>query len=89
MIAAMRVTTKYRFSAKSCGWCWGVLSTWQSWAVLGTFAALLIVTNLMFSPYSAPLAFGASVLFLGTALGISLGATDARLRPSCPTTSNA
>lgn len=87
MIAAMRVSTKYRFSAKSYGWGWGVPSTWQGWAVLGAFATLLIVTSLLFSPHSAPLAFGASVLFLGTGLDISLGATESRLRPSCPTTS--
>ena len=65
---AMSEPTQYWFPAKSYGWGWGIPSTWQGWVVLGVFSALIFGASVLFPPHTAPLAFGASVIVLGTAL---------------------
>lgn len=41
---------KYWFPAKWYGWGWGIPSSWQGWAVLVTFMALVAVGALVFPP---------------------------------------
>jgi hypothetical protein len=40
----------YWFAAKRYGWGWGLPLTWQGWAVLTAFMALLAVGFLVFPP---------------------------------------
>lgn len=40
----------YWFAAKRYGWGWGLPLTWQGWAVLAAFVALLSVGFLVFPP---------------------------------------
>jgi hypothetical protein len=40
----------YWFPAKRRGWGWGMPRAWQGWAVMGTFAFLLLVGALVLLP---------------------------------------
>ncbi len=56
--------SSYWFPAKRYGWGWGLPNTWQGWAVLATFAALLTLSALAFPPRASPLAFTGAVIVL-------------------------
>jgi uncharacterized membrane protein YeaQ/YmgE (transglycosylase-associated protein family) len=57
------MNTGYWFRAKRYGWGW-TPCTWQGWAILGAFVALLVANRLAFPPQTAFLAFIAGVLGL-------------------------
>lgn len=63
------MTTRYWFSAKRYGWGWGLPLTWQGWAFLAAFIALIVADGRVFPPNKALPAYiagivGLSVLFL-------------------------
>ena len=58
----------YWFPAKRYGWGWGLPSSWQGWAVLAGFVALLLACAFVFPPSSRPLAFAAAVCALSVVL---------------------
>jgi uncharacterized membrane protein YhaH (DUF805 family) len=63
------MTTRYWFPAKRNGWGWGLPLTWQGWAVLAAFIALIVANGRVFPPNKALLAYivgivGLSVLFV-------------------------
>lgn len=41
---------RYWFPAKRYGWGWGAPVTWQGWAVLAGFVALLVVGSVVIPP---------------------------------------
>jgi hypothetical protein len=43
----------YWFPAKRYGWGWGLPLTWQGWAVLAAFTALLLGDGFVFPPRTA------------------------------------
>ncbi len=62
------MSTRYWFRAKRYGWGWTPL-TWQGWAALAAFVALLVADALVFPPRQALAAYiacvvGLTVLFL-------------------------
>lgn len=48
---------KYWFPAKQYGWGWGPPATWQGWAVLLVFLALVALGIFLLPPQQGPLAF--------------------------------
>lgn len=46
----MQPTAKYWFPAKRYGWGWGLPATWQGWAVLIVFVALVVAGAFLFPP---------------------------------------
>ena len=46
----MSAEQKYWFPAKRYGWGWGLLSSWQGWAVLATFIGLLAAGSFVLPP---------------------------------------
>jgi hypothetical protein len=61
---------KYWFPAKRYGWGWGIPRTWQGWAVLAAFVALLIIGQVVLPPGRPGwyLLYGA--LLLGLLIGV-------------------
>lgn len=67
----MTETPRYWFPAKRYGWGWGFPSVWQGWAVLASFAVLLIggvivllpkYGSFVFATYVACLCLGLTVV---------------------------
>lgn len=50
-------TPDYWFPAKTYGWGWGPPRTWQGWAVLAAYAALLVLGFVIFPPPGQTTAF--------------------------------
>ncbi|MGE5169427.1 MAG: hypothetical protein ACM3JC_03540 [Rudaea sp.] len=50
-------TTRYWFPAKRYGYGWGPPLTWQGWAVLAVFVALVVAGIVLFPPRVRLLAF--------------------------------
>ncbi len=46
----MSTERRYWFPAKRYGWGWGVPISWQGWAVLAAFFALLLIGLFVFPP---------------------------------------
>jgi hypothetical protein len=46
----MPAEREYWFRAKHYGWGWGLPATWQGWAVLVAFVALLVLGSIIFPP---------------------------------------
>jgi hypothetical protein len=61
-------TPRYWFRAKRYGWGWGLPLTWQGWAVLLAFVALLALGGVLFSPAVSPIRYALYVGVLCTAL---------------------
>jgi hypothetical protein len=59
---------RYCFRAKRYGWRWGLPLTWQGWLVLAAFVVLLVLSAVVFSPATRPLAYALSVVVLSGAL---------------------
>ena len=57
---------RYWFRAKRYGWGWGLPLTWQGWAVLAAFIALLLADGVVFPPGKS------SPAFIGGVVGLSL-----------------
>jgi hypothetical protein len=62
------MSTRYWFPAKRYGWGWGLPLTWQGWAVLAAFIALIMADLWMFPPGKALPAFVACVVGLSMLL---------------------
>jgi hypothetical protein len=60
--------TRYWFRAKRYGWGWGLPLTWQGWAILAAFIALIVADALVFPPRKALPAFIACVVGLSLLL---------------------
>jgi hypothetical protein len=54
----------YWFPAKRRGWGWGVPTVWQGWAVIATFAALLLAGAVVLLPRNGTAVFVAFAAFL-------------------------
>mgnify|MGYP006296358005 CR=1 FL=1 len=59
---------RYWFRAKTYGWGWGTPCTWQGWAVLSAYLALLPVLVWMFPPAQNMPRFLAAVYGLSAVL---------------------
>ena len=59
---------RYWFGAKRFGWGWGLPRTWEGWAVLAIFVALMIVGTLIFPPNTQPGYYAGYVALLAVAL---------------------
>lgn len=46
----MSAPPRYWFPAKRYGWGWGVPSTWQGWAVMAGWLAIVIVGSILIAP---------------------------------------
>jgi hypothetical protein len=64
----MPQSEKYWFPAKRYGWGWGFPVTWQGWAALAVYVALLCLVIVRFEPHGHPVAFAALVALLTLAL---------------------
>ena len=67
----MTAQRKYWFLAKRYGWGWGLPSSWQGWAVLICYIALLSLGAIVLSPSEHPIgysAFGFSLTLLFLAI---------------------
>ena len=60
--------TRYWFRAKRYGWGWGLPLTWQGWAALAAFIALIVADGLVFPPRKALPAFITCVVGLSLLL---------------------
>jgi len=58
------MSPRYWFPAKRYGWGWGLPVTWEGWAVLAAFLALVALDALLFPPRTASAACIAGVLGL-------------------------
>jgi hypothetical protein len=65
---AMPQSEKYWFPAKRYGWGWGFPVTWQGWAALAVYVALLCLVIVRFEPHGHPVAFAVLVALLTLAL---------------------
>jgi hypothetical protein len=52
----------YWFPAKTYGWGWGPPVTWQGWAVLAVYAAVLLAAVYLVPPRDEPTKFAACVV---------------------------
>lgn len=59
---------QYWFPAKSYGWGWGKPTSWQGWAVLLVFAALLAAGYFLFPPERDGVAYFLYTAALGAGL---------------------
>ena len=57
----------YWFPAKRYGWGWGVPRTWQGWAVMASYAVLMVI-GLLFRISLGPLMFAAYVAAISVGL---------------------
>lgn len=62
------MSTRYWFPAKRYGWGWGLPSTWEGWAVLAAFIALIVLDTLLFPPRKVLGAYIAGVVGLSVLL---------------------
>ena len=53
----MQGDPQFWFPAKRYGWGWGIPISWQGWAVLAAFVALVIAGVLLLPPDKAPRPF--------------------------------
>ena len=60
--------SRYWFPAKRYGWGWGIPATWEGWAVLAGFLALVIAGVFLVPPHQSPVAFVAYVIALSVVL---------------------
>lgn len=60
--------SRYWFPAKRYGWGWGLPATWQGWAVLLGFIALVIAGVFLVPPHRSVVAFVAYVSALSVVL---------------------
>lgn len=56
--------SRYWFPAKRFGWGWGLPATWEGWAVLVGFFALVIVGIFLVPPQRSMVAFAAYIIAL-------------------------
>lgn len=56
--------SRYWFPAKRYGWGWGLPATWEGWAVLVGFFALVIVGIFLVPPQRSMVAFAAYIIAL-------------------------
>ena len=59
---------KYWFPAKRYGWGWGIPRTWQGWAVLAAYMAVLVGAAHFLPPARNVLAFSAVIAVASLAL---------------------
>lgn len=71
---------KYWFPAKRYGWGWGLPSTWQGWAVLLVYFALVLGGIPVLHPTRGALVYLAYVLLLTAALIVICWLTGERPR---------
>jgi hypothetical protein len=64
----MPTDARYWFPAKRYGWGWGLPVTWQGWAVLIAFVALVVGGAFVFPPRNELAAYLIYVLALSCAL---------------------
>ena len=62
------MTSRYWFRTKRYGWGWGLPLTWQGWAALAAFIALMVADGLVFPPGRALPAFMCGVVGLSLVL---------------------
>ncbi len=62
------MSSRYWFPAKRYGWGWGLPSTWEGWAVLAAYIALIVGNTLLFPPRKAVAAYVADVVSLSVLL---------------------
>ncbi|MGA7071267.1 hypothetical protein [Bradyrhizobium sp.] len=60
--------SRYWFPAKRYGWGWGLPATWEGWAVLVGFFALVIVGIFLVPPQRSMVAFAAYIIALSVIL---------------------
>ncbi|MFZ0765642.1 hypothetical protein [Bradyrhizobium sp.] len=56
--------SRYWFPAKRFGWGWGLPATWEGWAVLVGFFALVIAGIFLVPPQRSMVAFAAYIIAL-------------------------
>jgi len=71
-------TPRYWFRAKRYGWGWGLPLTWQGWAVLLAFVALLALGGVLFSPAVSPIRYA---LYTGVLCTVLIGVCYAKGEP--------
>jgi uncharacterized membrane protein YhaH (DUF805 family) len=64
----MQTDRKYWFPAKRYGWGWGIPRTWQGWAVLVGFVALISAGTTLFPPRTELAAYLGYVVVLAAIL---------------------
>ncbi len=64
----MTPESQYWFRAKRYGWGWGLPLTWQGWAVLALFGALLVLGIVLLLPATRPVPYVVYVAVLSAAL---------------------
>ncbi len=57
----------YWFPAKRYGWGWGLPVTWQGWAVLVAYVALVAIGAFAFPPHANPAGF---IAYIGLITGV-------------------
>ena len=62
------MTKRYWFRAKRYGWGWGLPLTWEGWAVLAAYIALVAAAAAWFPPHQARTDFVACVTLLTAVL---------------------
>lgn len=62
------MSSRYWFPAKRYGWGWGLPSTWEGWAVLAAYIALIVANTLLFPPKKAATAYVVGVVALSALL---------------------
>jgi hypothetical protein len=74
----MEPTPHYWFRAKSYGWGWGLPLTWQGWAVLIGFVALLVVGTFVIPPKVSPIKY---TVYVGALSALLIGVCYATGEP--------
>jgi hypothetical protein len=62
------MSRRYWFRVKRYGWGWGLPLTWQGWAVLAAFIALILADGWVFPPSKALAAYIAGIVGLSVLL---------------------
>jgi hypothetical protein len=70
---------RYWFPAKRCGWGWGLPATWQGWAILISWIAVLVPTSAWLAPRSTLL----FILFLVIMVVAIIAICCAKGEPPC------